>query len=344
MTREAANLPKRLRASLGIEKLHQLLAGGKRAWGGRQELFVLVLLLGLSTFLSLYTPAFLSAGNLANIARGFSWIAVVAFGQSLVMIIDGIDLSVGAVMALSGLVAATGMQAGWPVPAALFAGLLVGALVGWTNGILVGRTRLPPFVVTLGTMSMVRGLMVGVTGGWPARDLPGSFLFLGQGDLTLGGWHLPVPVLIMLGLAGLVELLLHGTLLGRYIYALGSSERALQFSGIFTPRLKILVYTLCGVLAAAGGLLMTARLGVAAPTAAIGYELEIIAAAVFGGTSLYGGEGSILGVLIGAAFLQVLRSGLVLLGFPAYWQPAAVGAAILVALLFDHIRRQRRLR
>jgi ribose transport system permease protein len=343
MTREAASTPKRWKLAAGKESLLGLLVRLRRALRGRQEIFVLALLLGLGAFLSLYTQAFLSPGNLANIARGFSWIAVVAFGQSLVMIIDGIDLSVGAVMALSGLVAAASMQAGWPAALALFMGLLAGALVGWTNGMLVGRTRLPPFVVTLGTMSMVRGLMVGVTGGWPARDLPPSFLFLGQGDMALGAWRLPIPVLIMLALAGSVELSLRGTLLGRYIYALGSSERALQFSGIDTSRLKILVYTLCGALAAAGGLLMTARLGVAAPTAAVGYELEIIAAAVFGGTSLYGGEGSILGVLIGAAFLQVLRSGLVLLGFPAYWQSAAVGAAILFALLSDYIRRQRRL-
>jgi ribose transport system permease protein len=164
---------------------------------------------------------------------------------------------------------------------------------------------------------------------------------LGQAELVLGPLNLPIPVLVMVVLALLVFFLLDRTVLGRYIFTLGGSERALLVSGIDLTQIKVLVYTLCGVLAAIGGVLMTARIGVAAPTAATGYELDIIAAAVIGGTSLFGGEGSILGVLLGAAFMQVLRNGLVLLGFPAYWQSAAIGAMILIALLLDYWRRQR---
>jgi len=308
---------------------------------GRHEFVVFLLLLVVATFLSLRTDTFFTGNNLLNVSRAFSWIAVAAFGESMVIIIGGIDLSVGAVMALAGLISAMCLRAGLSVPLAIIAGLLTGGAVGWLNGTMVGRVKLPPFIVTLGTMSIARGIAFGLTGGWPVRNLPQTFRALGQNDLPLGGWFLPLPVFIMLGLALLVSLLLGQTVLGRYIYTLDSGERALLVSGVNVVRLKVLVYTLCGLLTAVGGLLMTARLGVAAPTAAIGYELDIIAAAVIGGTSLFGGEGSILGVLLGAAILQMLRNGLVLLGFPAYWQTVAIGAMILMAIFLDYRRRRR---
>ncbi len=308
---------------------------------GRQELVVLVLLLVVGVFLSLRTGTFFSGNNLSNVSRAFSWIAIAAFGESMVIIIGGIDLSVGAVMALAGLVSAFCLQAGLAVPVAIVAGLLTGSLVGWVNGTVISRLKLPPFIVTLGTMSIVRGVIFGLTGGWPVRSLPPEFRVLGQYDLPVGSWFLPLPVLFMLGLAVLVSLLLGWTVLGNYIYTLGSSERALLVCGVNIAQIKVLVYTLCGLLTAIGGLLMTARLGVAAPTAAVGYELDIIAAAIIGGASLFGGKGSILGALLGAAIMQMLRNGLVLLGFPAHWQAAAIGAMILVAILLDYWRRQR---
>jgi ribose transport system permease protein len=163
---------------------------------------------------------------------------------------------------------------------------------------------------------------------------------LGGYNLSLGAWAVSLPVLITLGLALLVSLLLGQTVLGRYIYTLGSSERALLVSGVNTGQIKVLVYTLGGLLAAIGGLLMTARLGVAAPTAALGYELDIIAAAIIGGTSLFGGQGSIVGVLLGALLMQIVRNGLVLLGFAAYWQIVAIGAMILAAILLDYWQRR----
>ncbi|GAB4542392.1 MAG: ABC transporter permease [Anaerolineae bacterium] len=308
---------------------------------GRHEFVVFLLLLVVVVFLSLRTDTFFTSNNLFNVSRAFSWIAIAAFGESMVIIIGGIDLSVGAVMALAGLISALCMRAGLSVPLAIIAGLLTGGMMGWLNGTMVGRVKLPPFIVTLGTMSIARGIAFGLTGGWPVRNLPLAFRALGQYDLPLGDWFLPLPVFIMLGLALLVSLLLGQTVLGRYIYTLDSSERALLVSGVNVVQLKVLVYTLCGLLTAVGGLLMTARLGVAAPTAAIGYELDIIAAAVIGGTSLFGGEGSILGVLLGAAILQMLRNGLVLLGFPAYWQTVAIGVMILIAILLDYRRRRR---
>jgi ribose transport system permease protein len=316
------------------------LRGTWRILIGRHEIVALVLLLVIGAFLSLGTDTFLTWNNLLNISRAFSWIAIAAFGESMIIIIGGIDLSVGAVMALSGLISARCLATGLPVPLAVVAGLLTGGLVGRVNGILVGRVRLPPFIVTLGTMSIARGIAIGLTGGWPVRNLPQGFRMLGQHNLPLGSLSLPLPVLFMLGLAVLVSLLMSKTVLGNYIYTLASSERALLISGVNVVQIKALVYTLCGMLTAIGGMLMTARLGVAAPTAAVGYELEIIAAAVIGGTSLFGGEGSILGVLLGAAVMQMLRNGLVLLGFSADWQTTALGTMILMFILLDHWRRQ----
>lgn len=307
----------------------------------RRYLFVLMLLLLVGAFLSLSTNTFLASNNLFNIARACSWIAIAAFGESMVIIIGGIDLSVGAVMALAGLVSALCLQAGLPIPLAIMAGLLSGGVLGWINGILVGRIKLPSYIITLGTMGIARGLAVGLTGGWPVRDLPHRFNMLGVSDLPVGTWAVPLPVLMMLGLTGLVSLLLGQTVLGRYIYTLGSSERALLVSGVNVTQIKVLVYTLCGLLAAIGGLLMTARLGVAAPTAALGYELDIIAAAIIGGTSLFGGQGSILGVLLGTLLMQIARSGVVLLGFPAYWQAVTIGALILIAILLDYWQRHK---
>lgn len=311
-----------------------------RALINRHESAGFILLLVIGAFLSLQTDTFLTGNNLSNVSRAFSWIAIASFGECMVIIIGGVDLSVGAVMALAGLISALCLRAGIATPLAVGAGLLTGGLVGWTNGTMIGRVRLPPFIVTLATMSFARGLTSVLTGGWPVRSLPPGFRALGQNDVQIGPFVLPMPVLIMLGLAVLVNLLLNQTVMGKYIYTLSRSERALLVSGVNVVQIKTLVYTLCGLLTATGGLLMTARLGVAAPTAAVGYEVDIIAAAVIGGTSLFGGEGSVLGVLLGAAIMQMLRNGLVLLGFPAYLQAMTLGTMILLAILFDYWRRQ----
>jgi ribose transport system permease protein len=310
-------------------------------WINRQEFFVFILLLIAIFFLSLTTTTFLTANNLQNVSRNLAWIAIPAFGESLVILIGGIDLSVGAVMGLSGLVTALALRFGLSIPMAILAGLAAGSMIGWVNGTLVGRVRFPPFIVTLGTAAIVRGIIFGLAGGWPILDLPSGFRYLGQADISLGSFLFPLPVLVMLLLAALVFMLLRATILGRYIYTLGDSEQALIVTGVRLPQLKIIVYTLCGTLTAVGGILMTARLGVAAPTAATGYELDIIAAVIIGGTSLLGGQGSILGVLLGAIFMQVLRNGLVLLGIPAYWQSAALGSMIIFALLLDLWRQNR---
>ena len=310
-------------------------------WINRQEVIVFILLLAAIVFFSLSTNTFLTANNLQNVSRNFAWITIPAFGESLVIIIGGIDLSVGAVMALSGLITALALRFGLPIPLALLAGLLAGSAVGWINGTLVGRVHFPAFIVTLGTASIVRGIIFGLAEGWPIRDLPASFRYLGQADVHVGPLAVPVPLIITILLAILVYIILSKTVLGRYINSLGDNEQALIVTGVRLPGLKTIVYTICGALTAIGGILMTARLGVAAPTAATGYELNIIAAVIIGGTSLFGGEGSALGVLLGAAFMQILLNGLVLLGLPAYWQSAALGSMIFLGLLLDLWRQNR---
>jgi ribose transport system permease protein len=308
---------------------------------GRQELVILSVLLCVGAVLSLQTETFLTTTNLLNLARNVSWFAVAALGVSIVILIGGIDLSVGAVMALAGLVTALCLSANLALPLAIVAGLLSGATVGLVNGVLVGQFGLPPFIVTLGTMGVTRGIALGLTSGAPIRDLPPAFRIIGQGDLTLGPLTLPIPLVIMLGVAVLVALLLGRTVLGRYIYILSRDERALQLVGVATQPIKMIVYTLSGLLAACGGLIMTAWLGVAAPTAADAYELDTIAAAVIGGTSLFGGEGSVLGVVLGTLLMLMVRNGLMLLGLPAFWQTGALGAIILIVVLLDYWRRRR---
>jgi ribose transport system permease protein len=292
-------------------------------------------------FLGLRTDTFLTRNNLASLSRTFSWLAIVSLGESLVIIIGGIDLSVGATMALAGLVAARCMQIGLSVPLAILVGLLVGVVMGLINGTLVARVRLPPFIVTLGTMSIGRGIAYGLTKGWSITSLPESFLQFGQSDAGIGPLSVPVPLLITLGVALAMAVLLNYTVIGSDIYAMTSGEKALFVSGVNVVRLKVFVYTLCSVLAAIAGLMIVARLGVAAPAAAIGYEVDAVAAAVIGGTSLFGGVGSVMGVLLGAAITQMLYNGLVLLGYPSYWQTAAIGAMMLMSVLLDYWWRRR---
>jgi ribose transport system permease protein len=308
----------------------------------RQEAGVFLILMMLVVFLSLYTDTFLTSTNLFNILRAFSWIAISAFGQCMVIITGGVDLSVGSVMGLSGLASAMLLARNVPVPLAVLGGLFTGFIAGSLNGLMVTKGRLPPFIATLGSMLMARGLCYGLTGGWPVRSLPQSFRNLGQYDIPIGPFGVPVPLVFMLVFAVITAAFLTRTVWGYRIYAVGGNETATRLSGINTARVKIMVYSLCGLLTAIGGVLMTARLGVASPTAGNAYELDVIAAAVVGGTSFSGGEGTILGVLIGAAIMQVLRNGLVLVGVSAYWLQAVQGLVIVVAIMLDQLRKRGR--
>jgi ribose transport system permease protein len=299
---------------------------------GRQELGVFLILFAMVVFLSLYTDTFLTSTNIFNILRAFSWIAMSAFGQCMVIITAGIELSVGSVMGLSGLASAMLLARGVSVPIAVAGGLVTGLVVGFLNGLMITKGKLPPFIATLGSLLMARGLCYGLTGGWPVRDLPQAFRNLGQYDIPVAGLGVPLPLIFMLVLAVLTSIFLTRTVWGYRIYAVGGNETATGLSGINTNRVKVMVYSLCGFVTAIGGVVMTARLGVAAPTAAQGYELDVIAAVVVGGTSLMGGEGT----------MQVLRNGLVLVGVSAYWLQAVQGLVIVVAIMLDQLRKRGR--
>jgi len=324
-----------------------------------QEIGVFVILVLMIAVLTSRTDTFTSSQNIRNVALSFSWIAIAAFGQTLVIITAGIDLSTGSVMALSGLAAAyfiSGDQSPWAVsavengrdvmavdgqyvPIALLAGCAMGTFLGAVNGALIAWAGLPPFIATLGMMSIARGFCYGWTKGWPFRQLNEEFRTIGQGDLPILGYDIPYPTIIMIVLAIIMTIFLTRTVWGYRIYALGGNEQAAQLSGINTSRVKLLAYSTAGLMAGIGGTLMTARLGVAAPTAAQGYELDVIAAVFIGGASVKGGKGTIVGTLIGAAIMQVLRNGLNLLGADAYWQPAAIGFTIVLAIMFDRARQ-----
>ncbi len=323
-----------------------------------EEIGVFMVLVVMVLYLTYKTDTFTSSQNLRNVWLSFSWIAIAAFGQTMVIITAGIDLSVGSTMALSGLAAAyfiSGDKSPWAeaglvngreamivggeyVPVAVLAGCAMGAFVGLINGLLITRANLPPFIATLGMMSIARGVCYGWTEGWPFRQLNNDFRNLGQGNLPVLGYDVPYPTIVMLILAVITTIFLGRMIFGYRIYAVGGNEQAAQLSGINVKQVKLMVYIICGLTAGIGGTLMTARLGVAAPTAADGYELDVIAAVVIGGTSLMGGKGTILGTLIGAAIMQVLRNGLNLLGYDPYWQPAAIGATIILAITFEQIR------
>ncbi|NIA29425.1 MAG: ribose ABC transporter permease [Actinobacteria bacterium] len=300
-----------------------------------KSLGVFVALVIMVVFLTLTSPHFLTTDNVFSIIRSFSFVAIMAIGETLTIITAGIDLSVGSILGLSGCLSAIALHAGWPVFAAIFIGLLSGTLIGFLNGELITRLRLPPFIVTLGMLSMVRGLAYVVTRGWPVSGLPESFMQLGQGYI----WIIPIPVLFMVGFAILASIFLNKVVTGRQLYAIGGNEEASRLSGVAVNKVKVIAYTVSGLAAALAGVLLVARLGVAQSVAGQGYELDAIAASVIGGTSLMGGEGTVSGVIIGAAIMGVLRNGLVLLGVSAFWQQFALGAIIVAAVALDSLRK-----
>ncbi len=304
----------------------------------------LIALLVLCTAISLLSDKFLTLANGWNVLRQISVNICISVGMTLIVLTAGIDLSVGSVLALAGAVAAgllkngialegLNLFVGFTLLGALLAGLLVGGLLGWLNGWVVTQCKVPPFVATLAMLTMARGFTMLWTKGFPISNLGANFDYLGTGWL-LG---VPVPVWISAWVVGIAWLLTSKTPLGRYIYAIGGNESAARLSGINIHRAKRIVYTIGGVLAALGGLMVTARLDSAQPNAGTGYELDAIAAVVIGGTSLSGGRGSIWGTVLGAIIIGVLNNGLVLLNVSPFWQQVVKGLVILLAVMIDRM-------
>lgn len=310
---------------------------GKLSKDSRQVLSVLSGLVALVIFFSVTSPVFFTLDNLLTVALQTSIITIIAIAQTYVIITTGIDLSIGSNIALGGIVAALAMAAGIPVPFAIILGLLSGLLVGFLNGAIIVFGDLPPFIVTLGAMSIVRGVALVITKGIPISDLPESFTVLGTGKLGI----VPVPVLIMAVLALGFGFVLSKTCLGRHTYAVGSNYEATRLSGINTAKTLITVYAISGFLSACAGLILAARIVTAQPTAGMGYELDAVAASVIGGASLMGGEGRISGTVIGAFIIGVLRNGLNLLSVSAFWQQIVIGVVIIAAVYFDRIKHRK---
>jgi ribose transport system permease protein len=308
----------------------------KRVTGWR-EFNVVLAVIALSAVLAVSSDAFLTTANLFSVMRSFSLTAIMAVGMTMVIITGGIDLSVGSLMGLSGLLTAMMIQAGLPVELAVVGGLLSGCGLGLANGLMITKLRLPPFIATLGMLSMARGAMYWITHGWPITlSIKHPFLALGQGYVG----PVPVPVIVMLLIMIVASVFLSRTSTGRYVYAVGSNEQATRFSGIRVDGIKILVYTISGLCCAISGLILLARMVSAQPMAGLGYELPVIAAVVIGGTSLSGGAGTILGTLMGAALMGILQNGMVLVGIDSYAQQAITGAVIILAVTLDQWRKR----
>ena len=308
-----------------------------------QSLFALTLLV---IALSLLSDRFLTVDNTLNVLRQISINVCLSIGMTMIILSGGIDLSVGSMLALAGAVAAglmkngitldsLGVELQFTTVGGIVAGILVGTMLGLVNGVTTTRFKLPPFVATLGMLSIARGLTMLWTGGFPITSLGDDFASLGTGYFM----GIPMPVCIAAALVAVFVVVTERTPFGRYLYAIGGNERAAQLSGINVSRVKLWVYALGGMLAGIAGLIATSRLDSASPSAGAGYELDSIAAVVIGGTSLSGGRGSIGGTVLGCLIIGVLNNGMVLLEVSPFWQQVVKGVVIIVAVAIERANR-----
>jgi len=302
-----------------------------------QRLLPFLTLVALFVALSIASPHFLTSTNLSSVVRQTAVINIMALGMTMIIIGGGIDLSVGSILAMSGLLGTMAMERGAPVAAGLAAGILTGTLCGLVNGLLTTQLKISPFIVTLGTLGIVRGLALIISNGLPVHQIPKSFSYLGEG--TVG----PVPFVLFLLIlcAVLVHVILEHTQLGRYAFAIGSNSEAALYAGVNITAITVAIYTLGGMLTGLAGMIEASRLMTGQPTAGQGYELQAIAAVVIGGGSLRGGEGTVAGTLVGAFIMGLLANGSDLLGISPYLQQAIIGAVIIAAVAVDEFRKRR---
>ncbi|TDL87206.1 ribose ABC transporter permease [Vibrio vulnificus] len=305
-------------------------AGKSGIWQKFGPLLALVLLFIVITVLN---PSFMEPNNILNLLRQTSINALIAFGMTFIILTGGIDLSVGSILALSSALMAGMMVSGLDPILAILVGILLGAIMGVINGILVSKGKMAPFIVTLATMTIFRGLTLVYTDGKPITGIGDSVMFqmLGRGYF-LG---VPVPAVVMVIAFFILWFLLHKTSFGRKTYAIGGNERASRISGIKVDRVKVAIYGLAGTMAAIAGAILTSRLNSAQPTAGQSYEMDAIAAVVLGGTSLSGGKGRLFGTLVGVLIIGTLNNGMNLLGVSSFYQQVVKGAVILIAVLLD---------
>ena len=285
-----------------------------------QQLATFGSLIILIIFFSITSSTFLSIDNFLSIALQTAVIGIVALGSTFVIITSGIDLSVGAIVAFSGVMMGFAMQAGMPTFISILIGLLSGVALGVAIGLFITKAKLPPFIVTLGFMMMVRGLVLALTNGMPISGLNDGFDKLAAGTIL----KIPYPVIFLIVLAVVLGFVLKNTKIGKYVYAIGSNEDASKLSGVNVDRVKLFVYGLSGLMCAISGIILASRLISAQPTEGMGYEMDAIAAVVIGGASLAGGTGTIFGTMLGAFIMTVLKNGLTMLNVSGMWQQVAV--------------------
>lgn len=282
--------------------------------------------------ISLLSPAFLTAPNIVNVLRQISINAILAIGVTYVILTGGIDLSLGSIVAITGVLAATFAHPNThPLVVPLLIGISGGVLIGVFNGLVITRFKVAPFIVTLGMMTIARGGALIISGGRPVSNLTDSFNFIGGGDL----FGCPLPILILALVFLFSHFILRSTTLGRYIYAVGGNEEAARASGINVNRTKITAYSICAGLAGLAGIIQAARITTGQPTIGVAYELDAIAAVVIGGTSLTGGIGSVAGTVLGALIIGVINNGLDLLNVSSYYQQVVKGLIIIGAVILD---------
>ena len=285
--------------------------------------------------LSLATDRFLTWVNLANVLRQISAVAICGSAVTLLMVSGGLDLSVGAVVALSGVTAA--LVAGFaPLPIAFAAGVGVGALVGALNAVLVVAIGINSVIATLGTLYIARGTALLITNGVPVYQVPSDYSYLGTGSL----WGVPLPIIVMLVVVAVFTLLERRTVLGRYAIAVGSNEQAARLSGVPTQWTRAVLFVFAGAAAGLAGIVVSSRLNSGLSTAGVGFEFEVIVATVLGGTSLLGGQGTVLGMLVGALIVGFVANGMNLLGIPSFWQTVALGVVLVLAVGLDAALRR----
>jgi ribose transport system permease protein len=302
------------------------------------EALLVGIILAAGTAMTLLSSNFLTWTNISGVLLGLAVESIVAIGMTILLVSGGFDLSVGSSMALSGALAAMALVAGLPLAAALLVGLAVGAAIGLANGVIVAYVRINPFITTLGTLCIGRGLLYVLTGQRNIADLPRSFTVIGQGDL----FGIQYPILISVVLVVLFDLLLRRSKFLRQNYYIGGNEKAAFLCGIPVERMKVFNYVLTGLLAAVAGLVSTARFGSSSLTAGVGLELKVITAVVIGGASLSGGEGTILGAFLGSCLMGLITDALTLLGVESQWNTLVIGSALLMAVLMDTFNKRRK--
>lgn len=292
----------------------------------------------VAVLLTIASPYFLTANNLFNIGVQVSIVAIIAVGQTLVILTGGIDLSVGSVAGLGGILGTMAIaKAGLPIPIGILVAVLAGAIIGFVNGLLVTQMKLPPFIATLGMLGVAGGLTFIVGGENAVYGLPSSFRLFGEGQIG----PIPMPILYLIVIAVIGHLVLTRTRLGRYAYAIGSNEEAARLSGIPLNRYLIVIYMIPAALAGFGGMIAASLVHSGQPNYGVGLELNVIAACVIGGASLFGGVGTIGGTMIGAFLMAVITNGAVLLNITQYYQQVIIGVIIWLAVWWDQVRRRR---